>query len=101
MDLCMMKGCSMFYNGKAKPCSASLPGMAFVHPVKTLKDPALFTFRNADSIVYHTVKRISLTVSDHDTHMTILFCIAHRIIRNVKKHLIQHMTDTLDLLSAG
>ena len=33
--------------------------------------------------------------------MTILFCIAHRIIRNVKKHLIQHMTDTLDLLGTS
>ena len=72
--------------------------MAFVHPVKTLKDPALFTFWNADSIVYHTVKRMSLTVSDHDTHMPILFCITDRIIRNVKKHFIQYMADALDFL---
>ena len=88
----------MLHNGKPQTCSAGLSGMAFVYPVKALKDPSLFTFRDSDPVICHTVERMPFPVAYHDPHMSILLCIADCIVCNVEKHLIEHMADALDLL---
>ena len=82
-NLRIMKNRSMLHNGKPQTCSAGLSGMAFVYPVKALKDPSLFTFRDSDPVICHTVERMSFPVAYHDPHMTILFCIANCIVCNL------------------
>ena len=98
VDAGIVEDGGVLHNGKPQTGSAGLSGMAFVYPVKALKDPSLFTFRDSDPIICHTVERMPFPVAYHDPHMTILFCIANCIVCNIKKHLIEYMADTLDLL---
>ena len=43
-----MNDCGMLYDGQAKAGSAHRLGPAFVHPVKTFKDPLLFRLGDTD-----------------------------------------------------
>ena len=81
----------MFYNRKSKACSTGRTGMAFIDPVKTFKNSLLFIFRNTNSIIFHTVKSMSIDCSRKNIYCTILIRITNCIIRNIIQHLIDHM----------
>ena len=47
-DSGVMHDCGMLYDGQAKAGPANRLGTAFVHPLKTFKDPLLFRLRDTD-----------------------------------------------------
>ena len=52
-DASAMIGYGMFGDGKPKPGSASLFGMALIHPIKALKDARLMLGRDANARIAH------------------------------------------------
>ena len=53
MDLRLMNGCCMFDDGQTQACSSGLPGVTFIHAIKSFKDTALMLQWNTNTIVLY------------------------------------------------
>ena len=53
MDLSLMNGRCMFDDGQTQARSSGLPGVTFIHAIKSFKDTALMLQRNTNTIVLH------------------------------------------------
>ena len=78
----------MLYNGQSKTGSSSLPRMAFVHPVKSLKYSFLFRFRNSDSIILNPVKRTIPFSAYINMNVSSRIGVTNSIVRNIVQHFI-------------
>ena len=79
-DLCLMERRSVLDNGKAQACSSRFSGMAFVHPVKTFKDPVLFLSGNANTVIFHSKDRAVFARIKRDFYPAAFPVIFHSVI---------------------
>ena len=57
--------------------------MTLVHSVESFKDPLLLFFRDADTIILHTLIWMASSLPYKDLYDSIFIRIAHCIVRNI------------------
>ena len=87
----------MLYKGHPQTGTASLLGMALIHPVEPFKDSRLMLSWNTDAgILYHQNRPLSAALH-HDINCAVFYIVLHRIVAQILHDLINHAANTLDV----
>ena len=86
----------MLNDGQPQSGPSRLTGMAFIHPVKSFKNPFLLILWYADPVILHRITGVSFLLSGKDKYSSSGIRIPDRIVCNIVKHFVEHLANSPD-----
>ena len=86
----------MLYDGHTQAGTASLLGMALIHPVEPFKDSGLMFSRNTDAGILYRQDGPLAAALHNDVHRSVFHIVLHRIVAQILHNLIDHAANTLN-----